>query len=137
MHLVKNLVFCLALALLVMAVGCDSGPEMGEVTGIVTIDDEPTANLEVSFDPKVAGSGTTAIGYTDASGAYQLSYPGGKIGAPLGEYSVSIVAAEMDEEEEAGPPISIPACYNSETTLSHTVTAGVNTANFNLKSAGE
>ena len=33
MHIAKKLVFCLVLVALVVTVGCDSGPEMGEVTG--------------------------------------------------------------------------------------------------------
>lgn len=135
MQKAKYHVVCLALAFLVSAVGCDSGPEMGTVTGTVTIDGEPTAHLEVSFNPKTAGTGTTALGYTDSSGVYKLSYPGGKTGAPLGDYNVSIVGAELDDESEG--PIAIPACYNSQTTLSFTVAPGSNTANFDLKSSGE
>lgn len=133
MQTAKYLIFGFALALVGFTLGCGSaGPEMGTVTGTVTLDGSPAANLEVSFDPKAAGSGTTAIGYTDASGAYKLSYAGGKTGAPLGEYNVSIVAAEMDDAD--APPVSIPARYNSNTELSFTVAAGDNTADFPLKS---
>lgn len=135
MRLSKYFAFGFLSAIVVLAIGCDSGPKMGTVSGTVTMDGEPAANLEVSFNPKEAGSGTTAIGYTDASGTYHLSYPGGKTGAPVGDYGVSIVPAETDGE--GGSPISVPACYNTATTLSYTVNAGENTANFELKSAGK
>lgn len=134
MQTVKYCAFGLALATMVLSLGCGSGPKMGTVSGTVTIDGKPAANLEVSFDPKEAGSGTTALGYTDASGVYKLSYPGGKTSPPVGEYTVSIVAAEVDGE--AAPAAAIPAIYNTATTLTFTVNAGENTANFDLKSSG-
>lgn len=109
---------------------------MAAVTGTVTIDGQPAKGLEVSFNPKDPSLGTTAMGYTDASGNYSLSYPGGKTGAPVGEYSVAIVAAELDEEEGA-KPVSIPAAYNTETTLAATVQSGENKIDFDLKSEGK
>lgn len=134
MQTAKYFVSGLAVAFLVSATGCDSGPKMGTVTGTVTLDGEPAAHLEVSFNPKTAGTGTTALGYTDSNGAYNLSYPGGKTGAPVGDYSVSIVGAELSDE--GNPPVAIPACYNTETTLSFSVAPGENTANFDLESSG-
>ena len=135
MQIAKYFGFGFALTLMMFAVGCDSGPQMGTVTGTITLDGAPAPSLEVSFNPVTAGTGTTALAYTDASGNYKLTYPGGKTGAPVGEYKVSISPAETDGEAKA--PASIPACYNTETTLTFTVAAGENTANFDLKSAGE
>lgn len=120
-----------ALAAFAFLAGCDSGPEMGQVSGKVTINGEPAPSLEVSFDPKDPSLGTTAIGYTQDDGTYTLHYPGNQTGAPVGEYNVSIAPAETDSET---PPPSVPAKYNTETELSFTVEPGENTANFELES---
>jgi hypothetical protein len=124
--------FSFAVTFLAVVIGCGGGPEMGEVTGTVTLDGNPTANLEVTFDPRDPGQGTTALGYTKADGTYELHYPGDKTGVPVGQYTVSIVGAEVDEE--AGEPISIPERYNTQTELTATVEAGSNTIDFDLTS---
>lgn len=128
-----SLAVVFAAAFTLMA-GCDRGPKMGTVNGTVTLDDRPVANLEVTFNPKDPSLGTSAIGYTQADGTYSLYYPGSKLGAPVGEYTVSIVGSEGGEEEDAGPPVSVPARYNAKTTLSFTVKPGENTADFSLAS---
>jgi len=122
-------------AVVVFAVGCGGEPT-ATVTGKVTIDGRPVANLEVSFNPKEAGTGTTALGFTDADGNYKLSYPGGKTKIPVGEYTVSIVPAETDEAQSR-PPVIIPPCYNTATKLTASVKPGANTIDFPLKSSGE
>jgi hypothetical protein len=132
MQSVRIFVCSFAVTFLAVVIGCGGGPEMGEVTGTVTLDGKPAANLEVSFNPKDSRQGTTALGYTKADGTYELRYPGDKTGAPVGQYTVSIVGAEVDEE--AGAPISIPERYNTETELTATVEAGSNTIDFKLTS---
>ncbi|MFW6171395.1 MAG: hypothetical protein ACODAD_12960 [Planctomycetota bacterium] len=119
-----------ALAAFALLAGCDSGAQMGQVSGTVTLDGEPAPSLEVSFEPKDPSLGTTAMGYTQDDGSYQLHYPGSQTGAPVGEYSVSISPAETDAQT---PPPSIPPKYNTETELSFTVEPGENTANFDLE----
>ncbi len=134
----------LSLALAAFSTGCDFGPKMAGVTGTVTLDGNPAAGLQIEFHPKEAGQGTTAMGFTDTKGAYKLGYPGGKTGAPVGEYRVSITPSDLalmgdvtEKPDENKAKTSIPACYNSKTTLRVEVTPGENTANFDLKSAGE
>lgn len=105
---------------------------MGQVSGKVTLDSQPIKGLEVSFSPQDAKLGTTAIGYTQTDGTYTLYYPGDEQGAPAGEYIVSITGGEGGEE--AGPPIQIPAKYNSASELRRTVKPGANTINFELTS---
>ena len=117
---------------LVGVVGCGSGPDTGTVTGTVTMDGQPVAGVEVNFEPIDVDLGTTATGYTQAAGEYELFYPGSKKGAPAGEYIVRIVPAEM--EEGAGPPVRIPAKYNDQSELTKTVESGSNTINFELTS---
>ncbi len=118
--------------LLLALAGCDSGPPMGQVTGKVTLDTKPIKGLEVNFSPQDAKLGTTATGYTQADGTYTLYYPGSEEGAPAGDYTVSIVGGETSEE--AGPPVQIPAKYNSATELRRTVKPGKNEINFELTS---
>ena len=120
-----------AIVAIALVSGCDSGPKMGKVKGTVTMDGNPAPSLEVSFEPKDPSLGTTAIGYTQSDGTYELHYPGNELGAPVGEYTVSISPAETDGETPAPP---VPAKYNSETELSFTVEAGANTADFSLES---
>ena len=118
--------------LLVALAGCDSGPPMGQVTGKVTLDNQPIQGLEVNFSPQDAKLGTTAIGYTQADGTYTLYYPGSEEGAPAGDYIVSIAPGEGGEE--GGPQVQIPAKYNSATELRRTVKPGTNKIDFELTS---
>lgn len=132
MQSAKRISFGLALLVAVaLLTGCDSGPKMGKVSGTVTMDGQPAPSLEVSFEPKDATLGTTAIGYTKADGTYELHYPGNELGAPVGEYTVSISPAELDSET---PPPAVPERYNAQTELSFTVEAGDNQADFPLES---
>jgi hypothetical protein len=138
--------------------GCGGGgPELGQVTGQVTMDGEPLPNAVVTFSP-VEG-GRSSIGRSDASGKYELIYLDRK-GATLGEHRVSVTSAPdaaapapdipTDSEEyekqalggsltdyhNASPTESIPTRYNSETELKETVTAGANVIDLKLESGG-
>jgi hypothetical protein len=119
-----------AVALGLLVAGCDSGPEMGQVSGTVTLDGQPVRGLEVSFEPVDPSLGTTAIGYTQEDGSYALHYPGEREGAPVGEYIVRISGGDDDD----GPPISIPSRYNRDTELRETIEAGDNPIDFPLES---
>jgi hypothetical protein len=113
-------------------VGCGSGAKTGEVTGTVTLDGNPVPGLEVNFVPIDISLGTTATGYTQASGQYELFLPGKKTKTPVGDYTVRIVAAEVDEP--GGSPIRIPARYNVQSQLKATVAPGAQTHDFELTS---
>ena len=56
--------------------GCSGGgadyPDLGTVSGVVTVDGKPTGNILVQFSP--VDGGRTAVGLTDASGRYDLDY---------------------------------------------------------------
>lgn len=101
--------------------GCGGGPRLNEVTGKVMLDGAvPNGVLEVIFEPVVSGTGT-AYGSTAADGSYVLHFPGGKTGAPVGDYRVSIDVMP-DSTPEGQKPIVIPAKYNKKTELKATVT---------------
>ena len=86
---------CLSLA------GCGSGDsfsaDLAEVTGTITIDGKPGADLLVNFAPEAenaqaaAATGMGSDATTDASGKYELKYKGsGKKGALVGKHKVTI-----------------------------------------------
>lgn len=132
MRIARSVVGWSSALLLVVLAGCDSGPPMGQVSGKVTLDNQPIKGLEVNFSPQDAKLGTTATGYTQADGTYTLYYPGSEEGAPAGDYIVSIAPGEGGEE--GGPQVQIPAKYNSASELRRTVKPGQNQFDFELTS---
>lgn len=120
----------LSLLTAVLAAGCGKGG-LNEVTGKVTLDGRTVPGLEVRFEPKDPGIGTTALGYTQADGTYKLHYPGDKTGAPAGEYTVTITGGEAGLD---GPPVKVAAKYNSASTLTAIVKPGPNAINFDVTS---
>lgn len=132
---------CLVLLLAAIGLagcGTDDRPELGSVTGTVTMDDKPLPKVWVMFSPT---SGRTSIAQTDESGEYELMYLEGTNGANIGSHKVSIMTYHEDEIEEmkhsTGQPVKepIPARYNSKTTLTADVKEGDQVIDFPLKSA--
>jgi len=102
-------------------------PELGQVTGVVTLDDQPLAGANVTFIPT---NSRPCVGATDAEGRYTLYFNSETTGAPLGTHSVQI--SKMGEDGDTTE--LIPASYNSNTKLSAAVVAGDNHHDFKLKS---
>lgn len=106
-------------------------PDLGDVSGVVTLDGQPLPDVIVTFNPE---KGRPSMGRTDAEGKYVLHYLD-EDGAVLGTHTVSITTPQ-----EAPTPLGeeyqdpIPAKYNTQTTLTETVEAGDNTINFELQS---
>jgi len=116
--------FAVGTFVLLIAAGCGGGGvRLAEVTGTVTVDGQPTAGLEVRFDPQ-GGEGGSSLGYTQADGKYEAFYSGGKKGAVVGAHSVHVNPAETDE---GGVTIKIPAKYNTASELTFEVKSGKNT----------
>ncbi|WP_417391838.1 hypothetical protein [Gimesia sp.] len=128
---------CLFLLSFCLLTGCgDSGgsdqPDLGTVTGVVTMDGQPLSNVMVSFSPE---NGRPSIARTDEAGNYELGYLAETKGAVIGKHTVSITTPQ----ENPTPPGQvykdpIPAKYNSKTTLTADVKAGDNTFDFQLES---
>lgn len=122
---------------LVFSVGCGGGggsdqPDLGTVTGVVTMDGAPLANVTVTFNPE---EGRPSNGRTDEAGKYELGYLRDTKGAVIGTHKVSI----STPQEAPTPPGQtykdpIPAKYNTKTTLTADVKAGDNTFDFKLDS---
>ena len=121
----------LAAVLVTMAAlsGCGRSdrPELGEVTGTVTLDARPLTDAAVVFSP-VEG-GRQSMGFTDSDGRFELTYIRDIRGAKLGQHKVSITTASEESPEE-----TLPVRYNSETTLTAEVKPGDNTCDFPLTS---
>lgn len=136
--------------------GCSKGPQLGSVSGVVTMDGKPLPNAVVTFVP--AAGGRAAIGQTDANGEYKLVFVG-TTGALLGQHRVSVTTApktqgsspsgKMNEEEYRKQAMGgqdsaayntaqvvepIPERYNTKTELMKEVKSGQNTINLDLTS---
>jgi hypothetical protein len=135
----RLLLLCLGALLLAPGIGCGVKlPPLGRVRGLVTLDGKPVPNADVCF---LAADGAASFACTDDQGRYELSYPVAKgkgAGAMIGKHRVVINTIRPNDGSlpaPAVPPVPIPACYNSQTTLTADVKPGENEINFALKSA--
>ncbi|MGN6134638.1 MAG: Ig-like domain-containing protein [Aureliella sp.] len=135
--------------LMLFQAGCggpSDQPELGQVTGTVTLDGKPLSGVAVVFQPV---SGRPATGMTDAEGKYELTYIRETKGTKVGSNRVEIAPSEDGEAEEsadegeesaAGAPQAkpgkpkVPARYNVESELKVDVKPGENTFDFKLES---
>jgi hypothetical protein len=133
----------LGIGLMLIALnGCDSvGGNYVPVSGIVTMNGQPLANVQVTFQPMSTGKGGDAGGVgsfamTDAQGRYTLeaSTPTPRKGAYVGKHKVRIATppnklqGNSDSDAAHGSSAAmkdpIPARYNTETTLEFEVPKG-------------
>ncbi len=119
---------CVAAASLLAGCG-SSGPALAPVTGRVTLDGRPLANVEVVFQPT---QGSPSFGVTDGDGRYELVYKRGVTGSLVGEHTVQIKA--MPVADGGKPAVAIPPRYNVKTELHEGVKAGKNVFDFGLTS---
>ena len=124
---------------LLFLTGCGgSGPEIGHVTGTVTLDGRPVEGAMLFFEPTTGGRSSTAL--TDASGKYELKYIGDRMGALIGDHQVRITKSRKTTYEdngkirEKGVPEQFPKSANESTTLTAKVVAGENTFDFPITS---
>jgi len=106
---------CPRFTLVLLLAGCagcgQSGPEVAPVSGRVTLDGQPLASADVSFQPD--GAQRASSGRTNAEGRYQLMYKRGQPGALVGEHTVRI---SVSREIVRNPP-PIPARYDTQSEL--------------------
>lgn len=101
-------------------------PDLGKVSGTVTLNGTPLANATVRFNPmstdphkqnlKIASS----VGITDKDGKYTLIYIEGVNGAAVGKHLVQISALGANGIEQ------VPEMYSGKSTLTWDVKAGSN-----------
>ncbi|SFI23887.1 carboxypeptidase-like regulatory domain-containing protein [Planctomicrobium piriforme] len=122
-----------AMLVAVTFVGCGGkpkGPELGEVTGIVTMDGAPLPNKTIVFASEKA---RPAMGTTDAEGRYTLTYAGNEKGTPVGRSTVTI-STPLDHPPGPTYKDPVPAKYNTASELGAEVKPGKQEFNFDLKS---
>jgi hypothetical protein len=119
---------------LVLLLGCGKPehPEVGRVSGVVTLDGQPLPDATVMFQPT---EGRASIATTDSAGKYSLIYLDGVPGALLGSHKV-IIRTEIPGED-GQPPIAkekLPRKYHEQTELTAEVKPGSSKFDFALTS---
>lgn len=119
----------LAAMSLCLIAGCgESGPQLGDVSGTVTVDGQPVPGLSVQFEPK--GGGPGSMGGTGSDGKYKIQFRRGTTGAVVGTHVVRVTVAETEEE---GPTVTIPDKYNTQSELTFDVKPGENTFDIQIE----
>jgi hypothetical protein len=126
-------------ALCVTSLGCSKtyqGGKLAPVSGTVTLDGKPAAEIMVLFTPTVETAGQGGMGATDASGKYELKTRGEFTGVVPGQYKVTCLKYVMPDGSPipndpdfsmatSGAKQVLPAKYSDseQTVLSATVPA--------------
>lgn len=128
----SRMLVLLAIPLAGLASGCQKGPELGTVTGLVKVNGQPLPYAYVVFQP--IAPGTYGSAYTDKEGKYELQFTTSRNGAPVGSHRVSIRAAARDElPDDAAPQVRLPEKFNSASELVREVKPGHNVHDFDLE----
>ncbi|MFH1300279.1 MAG: carboxypeptidase-like regulatory domain-containing protein [Planctomycetota bacterium] len=114
--------------------GCSGGgadtPELGRVSGTITLDGKPLSSATITFEPK---SGAPSVGMTDDSGHYELAYNPDTKGAVPGQHTVRI--SKFGEPGSPNDTVDqVPAKFNKNSKQTAEVKPGENTINFDLDS---
>jgi hypothetical protein len=95
--------FCSLVVVVAMTAGCGSAG-LGPVSGKVTLDGKPLADVEVLFAPQAvegnSNPGVYSYCKTDSEGNYELKTKNGKRGAVIGKHSVTIQYPDEGDIEE-------------------------------------
>ena len=132
-----GLIVGLAASVAMLACGCGKPshfPDLGDVTGTVTLDGRPFAKVNVTFEP---GAGRPSFGVTDAQGRYTLQFVGGYDGAIVGRHTVRIGTEGYVLGPDGTSELvaeSVPAVYNTQSTLAADVKPGTNQCDYELSS---
>jgi len=125
-----------AAVLLTIALGScgPARPDLGTVTGTVTLNKQPLAGAGIVFQPS---GGRPSYGMTNDAGQYTLEYAQDVPGALIGRHTV-IIRTRFDGDYPGDPkatPEKLPKRYHDETELSAEVKAGENIFDFDLTSS--
>lgn len=125
-------------------VGPSDSPELGDVSGTITVDGKPKANLTVSYLPE-NGNGRPASGTTDENGYYELRYSFTETGTKVGKNVVRISSLEPESDDDGDLTDAaefvdpIPAKYNTQAAdnpeMNVNVKPGNNEFDFNVDSS--
>lgn len=117
--------------------GCGGDPNIGDVSGKITLNGAPLEGAFVTFSPtRTEGVGSTTYGKTDSDGAYRMVVSETKDGAYIGENLVRVKTGDFKADGSGVIEEVVPAIYNSESKLLVEVKSGNNTFDFELESTG-
>ena len=108
--------------------GSGDQPDLGSVSGVVTLDGKPVVGVNVVFKPDV---GRAAAGNTNAEGKFTLQYLDGVDGCKLGPNTVG-----FDWPPGAANTVSIPTKYNDSAAFKFDIKTGANTCDLTMESDG-
>ncbi len=115
------------------ALGCgDSAPKLATVQGKVTLNGADLDGGRIRFLPAAGAPADAEI----KAGQYTIQLPPGECRVEITYPKVTGKRKAYDTPDSPMVDIteeSVPAIYNSKTELKYTVTAGVNTKDFELK----
>lgn len=104
-HLCKSLFIVLTAVVTSTVIGCygspSSGPELAEVSGVVTMGGTPVPNIQVLFEPE-ADAGASR-GLSDAEGKFKVWYPTNSPGAVPGKHRVQFQLMDADATKDIVP----------------------------------
>lgn len=140
----------LAAVVCVITTGCggDDGPELGYVSGQVTLNGQPLKGATVTISP---ANGSPATGIVDDQGHYEVEYKFDRPGAPVGTHPIMVTVPfelppqveRMEKEqiavvvEKLAAETGVPKKWRDGTTTI-TVESGSNTFDIEMtrESAG-
>lgn len=100
---------CCLLVVVFTLLGCSGGdrPELGLVTGKVTLNGKPMQNVEIEFLPE---NGRPSYGKTDDEGHYELGYIRHIKGAKIGTHTIRVYSGKVDNTQNK--PVEVMAGDN-------------------------
>ena len=118
-------VLCLLCASQFLGCGGSDLPELGFVSGKLTMDGSPPGGVLIAFLPE---NGRPSTAEVDAEGKYELFYKKGLAGTKVGPNTVSF------SWPTGSTGLAIPSKYAEKSELKVDVKPGDNTFDFDLKS---
>ena len=117
---------------LVVFVGCSGDtediPELGQVSGTVSMDGEALSGAQILFIPT---AGSSSVGSTDELGRYELAFNKNVKGAVIGQHTVQI--KKYGEPGSANDTENlVPEKYGDQSKLTAEIVAGKNEVDFAL-----
>lgn len=126
----KWLPFVSAVCLFFSGCGGADRPEMGYVSGIVTMDGKPMGNIIVIMKPEI---GRSAMVRADEAGRYDIEYTEGERGTKVGPTTVT-----FEWPLDYAAPVAIPAKYTGvDSAIKIDVKPGDNKFDIKLESDGD
>ena len=90
----------LPLSLFLAGCGGADGPDLGTVTGKVTLDGQPVSRAVITFTPE---KGPPSYGGSNAEGQYRVFFTADKTGAVIGRHSVTIEQGNVSTDDNGKP----------------------------------